>query len=561
MKKLHIFFLFFFIALNALRAQYADPVKIPIYLSGNFGELRNNHFHSGIDLKTQGVINKPIYSIADGYVSRIFVSPGGYGKALYITHPETGHVSVYAHLEEFIPRISEYVKVKQYEQESFRVNLLLEAGEIEVKKGELIAYSGNTGSSGGPHLHFEVRDAETEYLLDPLQYFSRSIKDAVAPDLRGIAVYPIEGEGVVNGKSTPLRQNISKNKQGKLLALPTPISAWGKIGLGVKAYDRMTATSNIYGVKEVRLYVDTEMVFKSRIDSYSFDHTRMLNSFIDFADWRNNRSFFMKSFVEPANTLPFYTTVDGGYLSVDKERPYEIKYELEDFYGNITPYSFSIMGKRQNIPTPQKGSMYMVWNDVNHYLSDEFSLIIPMGNLYNNFMFTLNKSTSGMYFSDIFTVNNTPVPFHESGDMKIKIKNDTLVSKKEYGIVSIKKGKESWIGGVYNNGYLSTSIKEIGTQFAVSSDGLPPTIEPVNQSDWEKQKKIMLKVVDVKSGVLSCKATIDGKFALFESDVKSPIYTYYFDLSRLSTEQTHSVEFIATDACGNTATYTTEFYF
>lgn len=560
MKKIYCL-IFFFVLIDTLWAQYADPVKIPIYLSGNFGELRNNHFHSGIDIKTQGAINKPIYSIADGYVSRIFVSPGGYGKALYITHPETGHVSVYAHLESFIPEISDYVKNQQYLQESFRVNLFPDESEFILRKGQLVAYSGNTGSSGGPHLHFEIRDAETEFLLDPLQYFSRSIKDNSAPDIRGLAVYPIEGEGVVNNSAHPLRQNITKNKKGELLALSKPVNAWGKIGLGIKAYDRMTATANIYGVKEIRLYVNDNLVFKSRIDTYHFDQTRMLNSFIDFADWRNNRSFFMKSFVEPANTLPFYEALDGGYITIDKEEVYSIKYELEDFYGNVISYAFTIRGKKQTIPSSRKGSMYMVWNDNNHYLTDAFSLIIPMGNLYKDFIFTLGQTPSDVYLSNVFMVNNEPVPFHDNAEMKIKIKNDTLSDKRSYGIVSIVKNKESWIGGTYNNGYLSTSVREIGARYAISFDNVAPVIEPVQQTNWETQKKIMLRVVDAKSGVLSCRGTVDGKFVLFENDVKSPVYTYRFDASKLAKEQKHSLEFVATDACGNTSVYTAEFYF
>jgi len=560
MKKIYTLFALF-LTINAVVAQYADPLKFPIYLSGNFGELRNNHFHSGIDMKTQGVINKPVYSVADGYVSRIFVSPGGYGKALYITHPETGQVSVYGHLESFIPKISAYVKDKQYEQESFKVNLLPEEGYFKVKKGELIAYSGNSGSSGGPHLHFEIRDAKTEYILDPLAYYKRSIQDNVRPEVRGVAVYPVGGEGVVNSSGNPLRQNILKGKKGQDLALQKPISAWGKIGLGIKAYDKMTGTANIYGVKKIRLYVDKSLVFTSSIDSYGFDHTRMLNSFIDFADWRNNRSFFMKSFVEPGNTLPFYETVNNGYINIDQEKVYNIKYELEDIYGNTTDYTFIITGKRQAIPPLRKGSMYMVWNDTNRYLSDTFSLIIPQGNLYSDFIFTLGQTASSVYLSNIFKVNDVPVPFHNKAEMRIKMKSDPLTNKSQYGVVSISGNKESWLGGTYSDGYITASITEAGRSYAVTYDAVPPVIEPVQQAGWEKQKKIVLKVVDDKSGVLSCKGTIDGKFALFESDVKSSSYTYYFDSSRLSGGQKHTLEFVATDACGNTSTYTTVFYF
>ncbi|MFR9165304.1 MAG: M23 family metallopeptidase [Dysgonomonas sp.] len=278
MKKYLVVISAVFLISTNIYSQYDSPLKIPVYLSANFGELRNNHFHSGIDIKTQGVINKPVYSVADGYISRISVSPSGYGLALYITHPETGQTSVYGHLESFIPSVEKYVKSKQYEQESFRVNLSPEKNEFPVKRGQLIAYSGNTGSSGGPHVHFEIRDTETEHPLDPLVYYTDIIKDNVPPDLRGIAVYPIAEKGVVNNSSTPLRQNVTKAKNGNYLPLKTDISAWGTIGIGVKAYDKMSATSNIYGVKIVRLYVDDNKVFESDINRYSFDETRALNS-------------------------------------------------------------------------------------------------------------------------------------------------------------------------------------------------------------------------------------------------------------------------------------------
>lgn len=560
MKKLYISFLLLFF-INLSYAQYIDPVKFPLSLSANFGELRNNHFHSGIDIKTQGVINKPVYSIADGYVSRIFVSPGGYGKALYITHPSSGHVSVYGHLERFSDKIETYLRSKQNKQETYRIDLNLDASTFPLKAGDFVAYSGNTGSSGGPHIHFELRDAVTEKVIDPLPFYKDRIKDIVAPDIRGIAVYPVAGEGVVNAGRKPLRQNISKNKKGALITPSAPITAWGRLGLGIKAYDRMSGTANIYGVQTVKLYVDNKQIFKSTVDAYSFDQTRMLNAFVDFADWRNNKSFFMKSFVEPGNTLPFYETIDNGYININQEKAYNIKYELSDVYGNTSEYRFTITGKKQAIPAHPKGSLYMAWDNENHYFSDAFKLIIPKGNLYDNAMFTLTQIPSEKYFSDLFTVNNEPLPFHKQAEMSLKINNDTLANKTQYGIVSINGAKESWIGGKYNNGYMTVSVNEIGKDFAVTSDTEAPVITPIQEANWEKQQKIALKVVDAKSGVFSCRGTIDGQFALFENDIKSPVYTYHFDSLRLKKGQKHTLEFTATDTCGNTSVYKSEFQY
>ena len=204
MKYYNLFILLFTVfSTTAYSQQYTNPVNIPSALSGNFGELRNNHFHSGIDYKTQQVINKPIIAIADGYVSRINVSPGGYGLALYIDHPETDHTSVYGHLNSFSKSIADYVKEQQYERESYSVTLYPGQGILPVKKGEQIALSGNTGSSGGPHLHFEIRDTKSQDPLDPLQFLGRNVSDTQRPDIRGVAFYPVEGKGMVNGSSNP----------------------------------------------------------------------------------------------------------------------------------------------------------------------------------------------------------------------------------------------------------------------------------------------------------------------------------------------------------------------
>ncbi|NDW18047.1 M23 family peptidase [Dysgonomonas sp. 216] len=562
MKKLLITIYTILIGIHGSAQQYEVPVKIPVYLSGSFAELRNNHFHSGIDIKTQGVINKPIYSFADGYVSRILVSSSGFGLALYVTHPETGHVTVYGHLKSFTPKIAAYIKEKQYEEESFRVNLFPEPERFPVKKGELIAYSGNTGSSGGPHLHFDVRDAITENPLNPLAFVKNSVKDNLPPDVRGIAVYPVEGEGVVNNSRQPLRQTVTKLKSGQYSALKTAITAWGTIGVGVKAYDRMDGTSNTYGVRTIRLFVDETLVYESEINEYSFEQTRMINSFIDFYDWRINKSFFMRSFIEPGNTLPFYKNMqNNGYITIDEEKVYKLRYELVDLHGNMSSYSFNITGKQQNIPSMRKGLLYMVWDKDNYYLNDNFSLVIPKGNLYDNCIFNLVSSKSQAYYSDIFTVNDVPVPIHDKAEMTLKLTSDTLINKDQYGIVSIKNGKDSWVGGAYDDGYMTTTIREMGGVYAVSYDNVPPVVLPVNEQQWIKNKAIKLKVTDNKSGVKLIRGTIDGQFALFENDVKSPVYTYQFDPKRLEKGRTHVLNFTATDAGGNTTEYTTSFYY
>lgn len=549
---------------NSFAQDYASPLDIPLVLSANCGELRNNHFHSGIDIKTQGVEGKSIYSVADGYISRISVSPSGYGLALYIDHPH-GHTTVYGHLSRFNNQIAEYVKKKQYELESYRVDLKLKPSEIKVKKGEFIAYSGNTGGSGGPHLHFEIRETKSEQVLDPLAYYKDMIRDAVAPEVRGIAAYPVPGRGAVNQTHLPLHQTVSKLKNGNYASL-APIEAWGTIGLGIKAYDRMTGTTNIYGVKTIRMKVDGRQTFSYDISRFSFDQTRMINTFTDFADWRINKSFYMLSFIEPGNMLPFYKAENRGYLDINEERNYHIEYQLKDIYNNMSVYEFDIIGKRQQIPHPSACSLVMEWDKDNRYISQQFSLLIDKGNLYNDVCFTLSQMESTDYNSDIFTVNNTPVPLDKSGEVRIKLTSDSNSNKRQYGIVQIAGNRKSWIGGNYNNGVVSARIRELGLRLAVTTDTQAPVIAVPAPPKARKGRKqapqpsnmIKLRITDNLSGVASVRGTIDGKFALFENDMKSPIYTYKYDSERLN-RGVHTLVVTATDACGNTAEYTTEF--
>ena len=557
MKYYNLFILLFTVfSTTAYSQQYTNPVNIPSALSGNFGELRNNHFHSGIDYKTQQVINKPIIAIADGYVSRINVSPGGYGLALYIDHPETGHTSVYGHLNSFSKSIADYVKEQQYERESYSVTLYPGQGILPVKKGEQIALSGNTGSSGGPHLHFEIRDTKSQDPLDPLQFLGRNVSDTQRPDIRGVAFYPVEGKGMVNGSSNPLRLNVSKNKSGVPLALSQPINAWGRIGIAVKAYDRMNGQTNIYGVKHVRLFVDEKQVFSSSIERFPFSKTRMLNSFIDFEDWRRRRSFFMKSFVEPGNTLKLYNTTNAGYIDINEERNYRMRYELEDHNGNTLTYSFVVRGQQQPVAQAGKCDNFMPWGMHNSFVDFDFMLDIPSGNLYDSFCYFHRKIRSTVYYSDMHQVNESPIPLHDNATMWIKLNADTLENRRQYGIVEVNEsGSDSWIGGAYKRGGIETSIRELGRRYAVDIDTVPPKITPVNVEKWVTSRRIQIRLTDNKSGVANFKGTIDGKFVLFSHDMKSSLYTYVFDDSRLEKGKTQELVFTAVDGAGNSSEY------
>ncbi|VBB45705.1 conserved hypothetical protein [uncultured Paludibacter sp.] len=556
--KKHILFvsIFLFYSLELYSQNFISPLNIPPLLSANFGDLRNNHFHSGLDFKTQTVVNKPVFAVADGYISRINISSGGYGLALYIDHPN-GYTTVYGHLNSFSKKIADYAKQKQYENESFAIDIQLPPNEIPVKRGEQIALSGNTGGSGGPHLHFEVRDTKTEEPIDGMNFIGKILTDTQAPEIRGIAFYPIQGKSVINNGSIPIYTRIPEKSKTKKI-----ITAWGKIGVGVKAFDRMNGTTNTYGVKYIRLFVDGRKIFSSTINQFSFDKTRMINSFIDFEEWRRNKSFYMKSFVEQGNALTVYDNINNGYININEERNYQLRYELEDHYGNKTTHSFSIKGQKTTVPTQTNCENYMSPVVNNGFYSADFTLNIPIGNLYTDICYTHNKIQSQKYYSDIHQVNNKPIPLNKNGKIWIKLKKDIGGNISQMGIISIdKNGKEEWKGGTYKDGGFETSINELGGRYAIDIDTINPIVAPQSSSLWIQKKRIIIQVTDDKSGITFYRGEIDGKYALFTHDVKSKLYFYEFDDERLMKGQKHTLSFTAMDAAGNQSVYKNEFLY
>lgn len=548
--------LFLLCSLQTLTSQtLRSPLDIPILLSGNFGELRSNHFHSGIDFKTQGSEGKPVHAVQEGYVSRISVSPWGYGNGLYLTHPD-GTTTVYGHLQRFSRKIATYVKEQQYAKESFHVNLFLTPDQIPVEKGEIVALSGNTGSSGGPHLHFEIRDTETEEVLDPLEFYKDRVTDTRPPRLQGILICPVEGRGAVGGSSRKLEIKPRTTPEGNL-TLAAPVEAWGEIGLAVKAYDYMDHTTNIYGVKKITLLVDNQQIYHSNLDRFAFDETRYLNSFTDYAEWKNNRSFYMRSFVEPGNKLRFLETVNRGILRIDEARTYHLTYLLADAAGNTSRFDFRIVGKEQPLPEiPAGASEQFHWGSDNRFGAKGIRLFIPRGNLYNDLAFRHTVKTDSTAPAATHILHSHPVPLHRSAELSLRLQHDTLAEKRQYGIIQLVKGRMSWIGGTYRDGWIDGNIKELGT-YTVAQDTKAPLITPLNAASWMGKQQFVFRLTDNLSGVQTYRGEIDGQFVLFEMNSQSVI-TYRFDSERLSRGK-HTLKLTVTDAAGNSSVYTHPF--
>lgn len=529
-------------AQHVQESKFCSPFDFPILLSANFGELRPNHFHNGLDIKTQGVTGKPIHCIADGYVSRVAVLHGGYGQAIYVTHPN-GLTSVYGHVISFAKNIQACVRQYQYAHETFVCDLKFQPGQFPVKKGDIIALSGNEGASAGPHLHLELRRTETGEYIDPMPYFKHLLKDSKAPVGSLIGIYPIQGKGVVNGASHKKLLAIGNLKQ--------PVHAWGEIYTGISAKDYMDGTSNFYGVHSVTLYVDSVQVFNSTTDKVLPDENRMINGFTDYEELTRTRRLIMRSYKLPGNRLRLlHTNENRGAVTIDEERDYHFRYVLEDNFGNRRTYQFIVKGKRQDIPEykPEANEM-LYWNRTNVIQKPGMELVVPRYHVYENVPLRtdMRGDSSRIAFDYILDAGRTPI--HSYCDLSIGLRHMPVADTTKYYIVQ-KAGKwRSSMGGKYASGWIKTRVRSLGT-FSVDVDTIAPQITPIGQGGWRTSRNIRFRIKDMESGIGSYKVYIDGKFVLF--GLKKGILVIQ-DPEKVKKGVPHKLEVTVTDQCGNMA--------
>lgn len=529
-------------AQHVQESKFCSPFDFPILLSANFGELRPNHFHNGLDIKTQGVTGKPIHCIADGYVSRVAVLHGGYGQAIYVTHPN-GLTSVYGHVISFAKNIQACVRQYQYAHETFVCDLKFQPGQFPVKKGDIIALSGNEGASAGPHLHLELRRTETGEYIDPMPYFKHLLKDSKAPVGSLIGIYPIQGKGVVNGASHKKLLAIGNLKQ--------PVHAWGEIYTGISAKDYMDGTSNFYGVHSVTLYVDSVQVFNSTTDKVLPDENQMINGFTDYEELTRTRRLIMRSYKLPGNRLRLlHTNENRGAVTIDEERDYHFRYVLEDNFGNRRTYQFIVKGKRQDIPEykPEANEM-LYWNRTNVIQKPGMELVVPRYHVYENVPLRtdMRGDSSRIAFDYILDAGRTPI--HSYCDLSIGLRHMPVADTTKYYIVQ-KAGKwRSSMGGKYASGWIKTRVRSLGT-FSVDVDTIAPQITPIGQGGWRTSRNIRFRIKDMESGIGSYKVYIDGKFVLF--GLKKGILVIQ-DPEKVKKGVPHKLEVTVTDQCGNMA--------
>ena len=337
-----------------IEIEYVSPVDYEIVLAGNFGEPRPWHFHGGLDIKTGNVQGKKIFSIADGYVSRLTVNKYGFGNAIYVNHPD-GNTSIYCHLKNFA---DPYEKMLQRTGWHDTIDVSFDANKFPVKAGQLIAISGNTGNSTGPHLHLELHDTHTWALRDPMMKLAHLISDTVAPQAHSFMAVPVEGEGVFNGGATKQTFGFGQpdvKKSHTTWTLSRHFTAWGKVGFALWADDYSETTYNHYGIRHTRLLVDGHEVFRADVDSIPISCHPEVNVWGDFHHWRRTRIWYMKSYREQGLRLPIvHTGFDRGIVTFDEERPYHLTYLLRDYQGNESRYDFTVLGVRDKRVSPRR---------------------------------------------------------------------------------------------------------------------------------------------------------------------------------------------------------------
>lgn len=521
---------------------FISPFDFPLLLSGNFGELRSNHFHGGVDFKTQGVVGKPIHCIADGYISRVTVTPGGYGQAVYITH-DNGYTSVYGHLHKFMAEVEQAVVAYQYEHETFAVDLTFGPERFPLKQGEVFALAGNEGYSFGPHLHMELRKTDTGEYIDPLQFYTDKVKDTTAPRATHILLYPQAGKGVVAGSQ--------KKKIVSLGNQQAPVTAWGKMAVGIKAYDYMDGTSNNYGVRSVTLLVDSVEVFRSTMDGFLPDENRMINAWTDYEEYATKGSWFMRSQILPGNTWRMLQAdEDGGVVTINEERPYMFCYVLEDLYGNRRTYRFQVQGKEQEIEPIQKGKLYLAWNQGHVIQQPGMELVIPKGMLYEDVDMNCRVIADSLGISFDYQLHDRPVALHAGCPLKIAVRNYPIADTSKYYVARKYRGRKASAGGRFEDGVMHANIRELGT-YSVALDTVAPRIVPLNQPQW-KRGNIRFKIRDAETGIQSYKVYIDGEFVLFKFSAKNAVLSCMHP-GRIKKGGRHRMEVVITDYCGNVA--------
>ena len=558
----HILFLFVFFttfsnAQNIYPQDYfRSPLDIELVLSGTFAELRSNHFHSGLDIKTKQREGLSVYATASGYISRIKISHYGYGKAIYITHPN-GYVTVHGHLQRFSDKVEAYVKKHQYEKESFEIELFPDINDLIVTKGEVFAYTGNTGGSGGPHLHFEIRDNQ-ERPINPL-LFGLKVKDTKKPIVKSVYAYPINDLSHVNGSNLKQKLRVIPQQNGDYKV--EDLTAYGKIGFAINTIDQQDLAANKNGVYKIETFYNGAQNFTIDFRKFSFDETKHLNRLIDYKHYKDEKERLQKLYLDTNNPLSLYKEkIDDGYLVIYDTVSNVYKVKISDFEGNETNIDINIKGveKQPNDVASNFTSPYYIKSGEANVLENQnIKVEFPRETFYDDFFIdfkvsgdTLKLHENNLASKKYFTINYD-VSNYNPEDLK-QVYIARLVGWNNFLSYSSTQRKDNT---------LFTRTKNLGT-YCLARDTVNPTITPVSFKDGQwlsKYRFLKVKIDDKHTGISNYRATLNGQWILMEYDYKKKTLTYDFN-DKVVTDTKNNLKIIVTDNVGNSTTFEASFF-
>lgn len=507
-----LFLLFFTLNCSFFYAQYnglgfSYPLDREVVITGNYGEIRPNHFHAGLDFSTDPTANLPIKSVGDGYISRIKISSVGYGRVLYITHPN-GYVSVYAHQKKYASKIDAYIKQKQIEQKKNEIEVYPNANELLIKKGEVIGYTGNSGSSTGPHLHFEIREEKSEIPVNPLLIYD--VKDDVKPELTHIAIYSTaDTNNVKRISSIPVKYI------GDKLSLPkyTQVLPENTFAIGFSGFDVANATNNKNNIYEAKLKLDGQLIYHHQLNNISFDNGRYVNVFSE----KENGVKFQKCFSPSCYDISIYKSlVNGGKIVLNDTLPHKVSLQINDEKGNKNVLTFFVKTKNLKgyIVNTIKHNVFC--NQETSIKKEDIEVLIKSG--------TLSKNTSvGVYINKLgkAVVGNKDEDLLKAFSLSVKIPK--AIKGNEDKMVALNE--DNCLVGKYENGWFKTESKSFGV-FGIGYDTVAPTIVfPVSKKKTSASSVtktyVRFKVTDNLSGIADYNVYVNDVWQIAEYDAKS----------------------------------------